>query len=155
LVSASRDSARVTHADPRCQWAAVAVNQGIAYLLNGGRIDQVIEAAAAGIEEKETLSALRKAQDLKREQVRSGGFVLDTMQAAYWSLLQTDSFEEAAVKAVNLGGDTDTTGAVTGALAGAAYGESAIPGRWLDCVQHRAELTALADRLREHAETPG
>jgi len=155
LVSASRDSARVTHADPRCQWAAVAVNQGIAYLLNGGKIDQVTEAAAAEIEEKETLSALRKAQDLKREQVRSGGFVLDTMQAAYWSLLQTDSFEEAVVKAVNLGGDTDTTGAVTGALAGAAYGESAIPGRWLDCVQHRAELTELADRLREHAETRG
>jgi ADP-ribosyl-[dinitrogen reductase] hydrolase len=152
LVSATRDSARVTHADPRCQWAAVAVNQGIAHLLNGGKIDQVIEAAAAGIEEKETLSALRKAQELKREQVRSGGFVLDTMQAAYWSLLQTESFEEAAVLAVNLGGDTDTTGAVTGALAGAAYGESAIPARWLDRVQHRAKLTELADRLLEHSE---
>jgi ADP-ribosyl-[dinitrogen reductase] hydrolase len=152
LVSATRDSARVTHADPRCQWAAVAVNQGIVHLLNGGKIDQVIEAAAAGIEEKETLSALRKAQELKREQVRSGGFVLDTMQAAYWALLQSDTFEEAAVLAVNLGGDTDTTGAVTGALAGAAYGESAIPARWLDRVQHRAKLTELADRLLEHSE---
>jgi ADP-ribosyl-[dinitrogen reductase] hydrolase len=152
LVSASRDSARVTHADPRCQWAAVSVNQGIAYLLNGGKIDQVIETASAGIEEKETLSALRKVRDLKREQVRSGGFVLDTMQAAYWSLLQTDSLEEAVVKAVNLGGDTDTTGAVTGALAGAAYGVSAIPERWLDRVQYRAELTDLADRLLEHSE---
>ena len=153
LVSASRDSARVTHADPRCQWAAVAVNQGIAYLLSGGTTDKLIEAAAAGIEEKETLSALRKVQNLKREQVRSGGFVLDTMQAAYWSLLQTDSFEEAAVMAVNLGGDTDTTGAVTGALAGAVYGESAIPARWLDRVHHRAELTGLADRLLEYSET--
>ena len=56
--------------------------------------------------------------------------------------------------AVNLGGDTDTTGAVTGALAGAAYGESAIPGRWLDRLQHRAQLTDLADRLLKHSETP-
>lgn len=155
LVSASRDTARVTHADPRCQWAAVAVNQGIAYLLDGGAIAGVIDAASAGIEEKETLAALRKAPELKREQVRSGGFVLDTMQASFWSLSTTESFEEAVVTAVNLGSDTDTTGAVTGALAGAAYGASAIPPRWRDRVQYHDELVALADRLLEHSRQQG
>ena len=151
LVSASRDTARVTHADPRCQWAAVAVNQGIAYLLDGGLISGVIEAAATGIDEKETLTALRKAPELKREQVRSGGFVLDTMQASFWSLCTTASFEEVVVTAGNLGSDTDTTGAVAGALAGAAYGANAIPPRWRDRVHHHDELVALADRLLEHS----
>jgi ADP-ribosyl-[dinitrogen reductase] hydrolase len=151
LVSASRDTARVTHADPRCQWAAVAVNQGIAYLLGGGEINRVVEAASARIEENETLAALRKASELKREQVRSGGFVLDTMQASFWSLCATTSFEDAVVTAVNLGGDTDTTGAVTGALAGSAYGASAIPPRWRDHVQYHDHLIALADRLLEHS----
>jgi ADP-ribosyl-[dinitrogen reductase] hydrolase len=101
------------------------------------------------IDEPETREALRKAPDLTREKVRSGGFVLDTVQAALWSLLRTESLEEAVITAVNLGADTDTTGAVTGALAGAAYGAPAIPARWSEQVQHHDELIAIADRLLE------
>jgi len=152
LIAASKSIALITHADPRCQAAAVAVNLMIRHLLEGGATGDLPGSVLQSIDEPETREALRRAPDLRREQVRSGGFVLDTMQAALWSLLQTDSLEEAVITAVNLGADTDTTGAVTGALAGAAYGASAIPSRWSDQVQHREELSGLAERLLELAE---
>lgn len=149
VIAASKSTALITHADPRCQAATVAVNLMIVHLLEGGAIRDLPGHVLDAITEPETREALRKAPDLTREKVRSGGFVLDTMQAALWSLLQTDSLEDAVITAVNLGADTDTTGAVTGALAGAAYGASAIPARWSDQVQHRDELIAIADRLLE------
>jgi ADP-ribosyl-[dinitrogen reductase] hydrolase len=149
LIGASRDTARITHADRRCQSAAVAVNGMIAHLLAGGAIADLPDIVLTDIVEAEVASALRKVSDLPKEKVRSGGFVIDTMQASLWSLKQTESFEEAVVLAVSLGADTDTTGAVTGAMAGAAYGASAIPSRWLDLVQHRDELVDVADHLLE------
>jgi ADP-ribosyl-[dinitrogen reductase] hydrolase len=149
LIAASKSTALITHADPRCQAAAVAVNLMIGHLLAGGAIRDLPGSVLDAIDEPETREALRKAPDLTREKVRSGGFVLDTMQAALWSLLRTESLEEAVITAVNLGADTDTTGAVTGALAGAAYGAPAIPARWSEQVQHHDELIAIADRLLE------
>jgi ADP-ribosylglycohydrolase len=63
--------------------------------------------------------------------IKSGGFVIDTLEAAFWCFLTTENYRDAVLKAVNLGGDTDTTAAVTGALAGLYYGADAIPSDWL------------------------
>lgn len=147
LVRASIDSARITHADPRCTWGAVAINQAIVHLLDGGPIRDVARAAAAGIEERRVRETLRRAPTLTADKVRGNGYVLSTISAAIWCLVTYPSFEEAVVAAVGLGEDTDTTAAVTGALAGAAYGASAIPGRWVERVQYRNELEMLAARL--------
>jgi ADP-ribosylglycohydrolase len=73
--------------------------------------------------------------------------VVDTVAAAFKSVLVKESFEEAVVTAVSLGDNADTTGAVTGAQAGAHYGTRAIPTRWHEQVEHRDELERLADRL--------
>ncbi|WP_336490776.1 ADP-ribosylglycohydrolase family protein [Methylobacterium nigriterrae] len=67
-----------------------------------------------------------------RDQIRSSGSVVHTLEAALWAVSQTENFEAALVLAVNLGEDADTVGAVTGQLAGALYGASAIPQRWLE-----------------------
>ena len=67
--------------------------------------------------------------------IRSGGYVLDTMHAALWCLLTTRGYAECVLRAVNLGGDTDTTAAVAGALAGARYGIDAIPADWMDALR--------------------
>ena len=82
-----------------------------------------------------------------RDEVRAGGYVLDTLSAAFWCLLRHDTFEETIVEAVSLGDDADTTGAVAGALAGACYGESLIPTRWLGLLQPRQEIAGLAAAL--------
>lgn len=89
------------------------------------------------------------------EVLNPGGFVVDTLRAALWCYLQTDSYEEAVVTAVNLGGDADTIGAVVGALAGARYGVEGIPQRWLGQLQHADRLRELARRLHQHAHAAG
>ena len=62
-------------------------------------------------------------------------------------MLHGADFEHAVTMAVNMGNDATAAGAVTGALAGALYGESAIPARWLDALIVRDRVTAVADRL--------
>lgn len=69
------------------------------------------------------------------DDVRSGGYVLDTYRASLWCLVNTSSYEECVLRAVNLGDDTDTTAAVAGGLAGIVYGMDAIPDEWLETLR--------------------
>ncbi len=71
---------------------------------------------------------------LPEGEIVSTGYVLYTLHASLWSLLTTDSFDECVLKAVNLGGDTDTTGCVAGGLAGVQYALSAIRMKWLQAL---------------------
>jgi len=75
------------------------------------------------------------------------GFPPACIPACLYLLLATDSFEEALIEVVNLGGDADSTGAILGALAGAHYGIDAIPARWLDGLQNREGIEARAVAL--------
>jgi ADP-ribosyl-[dinitrogen reductase] hydrolase len=78
-----------------------------------------------------------------REACDNSGWCVSTLESALWALNATDTFEEALVAAVNLGGDSDSIGAVCGQLAGAKYGYSAIPERWLAAIKDRAVINAL------------
>ena len=69
------------------------------------------------------------------QEIRSGGFVRDTLKAATWCFVNTTSYEDCVLVAVNLGDDTDTTAAVAGALAGTVYGIDAIPQEWTDALR--------------------
>jgi ADP-ribosyl-[dinitrogen reductase] hydrolase len=82
-----------------------------------------------------------------RSEVSASGFYKNTLEAAVWAVSNTTSFEDALIQAVNLGDDADTVGAVTGQLAGAVYGESSVPERWLDRLEWRNELKELAHLL--------
>jgi len=70
-----------------------------------------------------------------------------TLQTALHDALTAETAEDAVVTAVNRGGDTDTVGAVTGALAGARFGVDALPERWVDTVEYRNDLELLARAL--------
>ena len=72
---------------------------------------------------------------------------IDTLEAAFWCFLTTDNYKDAVLKAVNLGDDTDTTGAVTGALAGLAYGLEGIPQEWLDQLAAVDEVRRIAVKM--------
>ena len=85
-------------------------------------------------------------------QIRGTGYVVDSLEAALWALYNSSSFEEGVLKAVNLGDDSDTTGAVFGQLAGAIYCESAIPDSWKSRLAHRTVIETCADRLLESAK---
>ncbi len=79
--------------------------------------------------------------------INTSGYVAHTLEAALNCAYQTESFEQALLMAVNLGGDTDTIGAVTGGIAGASYGLENIPLRWLDKLIIKNEILFLADQL--------
>lgn len=147
LVRASLESARVTHAESRAAWGTVAVNQALVSLLNGGDIANAPEAAVAGIPDQRVIEAVLGAAAMSRDEVSAGGYVLATVGASFWALANFSSVEEIIVAAVSLGDDADSTGAVAGALAGAAYGGQALPERWREHVQFRDELIGQADRL--------
>ncbi|WP_065501306.1 ADP-ribosylglycohydrolase family protein [Burkholderia stabilis] len=66
-----------------------------------------------------------------RDEISSTGYVIDTLEAALWAFYNNDRFESGMLAAVNLAGDSDTIGAVFGQIAGAYYGETGIPVRWI------------------------
>ncbi len=86
-----------------------------------------------------------------REEIRSGGYVVDTLEAALWSVARTADFRSAVLLAANLGGDADTVAAVTGQLAGAFYGMSGIPEEWLGKLAWKDRLLAAGEALRAAA----
>ncbi|MDO7851898.1 ADP-ribosylglycohydrolase family protein [Hymenobacter convexus] len=87
--------------------------------------------------------------DRPESAISSSGYVVDTLEAALWCLLRHDTYAATVLAAVNLGDDTDTTGAVAGGLAGLAYGEAAIPAEWLAVLARRADVEDLAARLAQ------
>ncbi len=84
-----------------------------------------------------------------REKIRSGGYVVDTLEAAVWSLITEETFPDTLLKAVNLGDDTDTVGAVAGGLAGLFYGYGAMPAQWLSVILRRAWMEGLCRDVAE------
>lgn len=153
LREMSLETARMTHPDPMATWGTVALNQAIAYLLNGGDLEGAARAAVNGIENEAVVDAIESAANRNYQDVKSGGFVLETLGAAFWVIRHRDSAEEAIIAAVSMGEDTDTTGAVTGALVGAHYGRTALPDRWLEVLEPRDELVMLATQLRSWSES--
>jgi ADP-ribosyl-[dinitrogen reductase] hydrolase len=152
LVEASEASSQITHADPRCTVGCAVLNLTLAGLLTDDGDDgrQVLARALDRTSPPTALDeALRPvvAGDLDPDGLRSTGYVVDTLQTALWYGLHADSPEEALVEVVNMGGDADTVGAVTGAVAGARFGADALPERWLDELDGRDELRDLAARL--------
>ncbi len=85
--------------------------------------------------------------DLPLSEIRSGGYVIETIEASVWCLLTTDNYKDAVLKAVNLGHDTDTTAAVTGGLAGLLYGYERIPKEWLEKLARVGDIKSLAERF--------
>jgi len=84
---------------------------------------------------------------LPESEIESGGYVIHTLEAALWCLLKGGSFEDTVLRATNLGGDTDTTGCVTGGLAGVWLGEAAIPKAWIASLSDLSGVHGLLHRL--------
>ena len=82
---------------------------------------------------------------LKENEIKSSGYVLDTLEAAIWCLLTTNNYKEAVLKAVNLGEDTDTVAAITGGIAGILYGYESLPNKWINDIQKKEYILELTN----------
>ena len=90
----------------------------------------------------------------QREQIASSGYVVHSLEAALWCVGTSSSFDEAVLKAANLGGDADSTAASAGQLAGAIYGMNGIPQDYLQLLAWRTRLEDAALRLFKQACAP-
>ena len=149
LVQVSRQSSAITHYDPRCTYGCAILNCTIAGYLRGD--DAPLEVAVNVVEDDapdDLVETLRLWPDpVDASQFPNSGYVVHTLQTALHDALTADSAEDAIVTAVNRGGDTDTIGAVTGALVGARFGSESLPDRWLTTIDYREDLEPLAHAL--------
>lgn len=86
-------------------------------------------------------------ETLSRDLVSSSGYVVHTLEASIWCVHHSQSFEQAVLMAANLGNDSDTVAAVTGQIAGAKWGASAIPKKWVDRLSHCDIIVDMAQKL--------
>ncbi|MDZ7968031.1 MAG: ADP-ribosylglycohydrolase family protein [Nostoc sp. DedSLP03] len=159
LLARVHDVSAITHAHARSQMAcgiyisiAVALLEGAdphrAYL-QGLQDIQTIYSVREFLLEKPHFGRVFSGEIAKIpvEEINSGGYVIDTLESSLWCLLNSSSYSEAVLKAVNLGGDTDTTAAVTGGLAGIYYGVENIPKQWINQIARRQDIIYLAERF--------
>lgn len=86
---------------------------------------------------------------LQEEEISSSGYVLHSLEASLWCFLNSESYSEAVLKAVNLGEDTDTTGAITGGIAGIYYGFENIPEEWITELVRKEDIENLCNKLEQ------
>jgi len=86
-----------------------------------------------------------------REQIRSSGYVVDTLEAALWAVWHTDNFRDAILLAANLADDADSVAATAGQIAGALYGVSGMPPEWVAKVAWSQRIVDLAQKLFERS----
>lgn len=117
------------------------------------RVRQVVDRFASVLDEH--MSGTRTAARSEyrtREEVNNSGWAVSTLEAALWAFNTTESFEDALVAAVNLGGDSDTIGAVCGQIAGAYYGFGSIPDRWVKAVKTWQKVDERIERFLDALE---
>jgi ADP-ribosylglycohydrolase len=157
VVKRSQEVSALTHAHPRSKICCAYYSLLVRELLHGEGLVQAMKSASSNLtpylpeEEEETMERLLSEEILQdpEEKIRGSGYVLHCLEASVWCCHQEHTYEESVLRAVNLGEDTDTTGAVTGALAGLIHGVEAIPPEWLEALVQRDHVQELCERLVE------
>lgn len=124
----------ITHAHPLSVEACTVYVHAAQLILDGFSLTEALETASLS---SEIFSYLADISSRKRNEIRSTGYVKDSLEASFWCLLTTDNFREALIRAVNLGDDTDTIGAITGGMAGLAYGMESVPDSWMNALRKK------------------
>lgn len=148
------DVSALTHAHPISLDACIIYTEIARNLLRGIPASEAVCCAAihTGLPE---YGRLRWLDILTRDEIKSSGYVVDTLEAALWCLLNTDSYRDCVLTAVNLGGDTDTVAAVAGGLAGILYGIGGlqgIPEEWIKQIANHDEIKQLCEAFARRIE---
>lgn len=148
-IALSMASSRTTHASPDCLDAAALMGAVLWRLLKGMPLPGGLAGIPAVPTRGQAISRIQRGEfrRLSRDAISSSGYVIDTLEAALWCCHHAASPEEALVLAANLADDADTVGAVTGQLAGAAWGARRLPTRWRCELAWEERITDFADRL--------
>jgi len=148
-VHYSAESSRTTHGAPECLDACRLLAGIVCRALSGASKEDVLCGESASFQGEPKILAISRGEYRNKSigEIRGSGYVVQSLEAALWCFYHTTSFESAILKAANLGDDADTTAAVCGQVAGAYYGESGIPKKWLGKLTMRDEIARLAEQL--------
>ena len=158
-IEVAMNCSRLTHGHIRCQLACALFVEVAVGLVRGDSIATSLAVAQAtlqplvesqGESERQHFAKLLSPAiaQLNRSQVSGSGYVLDCLESSLWCSLNASSYSDGVLDAVNLGGDTDTTGAVTGALLGLIYGFDGIPSDWRDALSRKDDVMELSRRFK-------
>lgn len=139
---------RLTHAHERSLRACELYIQLAHHLLQGGSTLSYLKRLE---DEPYPYKRLAHLRDLQRHEIKSTGYVVDTLEAALWSILQTSNYRDCVLLAVNLGEDTDTIAAIAGGLAGIIYGrggELGIPEEWVQTLAKKDWILQLCKQFK-------
>jgi ADP-ribosyl-[dinitrogen reductase] hydrolase len=147
---AARQS-RTTHAAPEAVDACVAYAEVLADAIAGAGKSEVLRDHNEGYVGKIAPIMAGSWRGKARTEIRASGYVAHSLEASLWSVARTGTYRGAVLLAANLGEDADTTGAITGQLAGALYDAAGIPTDWLEKLVWRDRLTKAANALLERS----
>lgn len=153
---------KITHGHPRSQLACSLYSLFVKELLKGSSPQKAYDTMRLKSQTvffvdakigkqlshfKRTISG--ELPNFPESEIKSGGYVVESLEAALWCFLTTSSFEHAVLKAVNLGWDTDTVGAITGSIAGVYYGFSKIPDHWVKKLMDYEKILSITNQFAE------
>lgn len=150
----------LTHGHKRTKLACILYTEIAIYLIKGCGKEDAYKKAIDFIQEncsedyKDELINYRRilSGDILHvdvNDIKSSGYVVDTLEAVIWSFITTENYTEAILKAINFGGDTDTIAAITGGLAGIFYGFSGVPNNWIQYLARKTEVYEMLIKFEE------
>ena len=148
-IEHAAESSRTTHGANECVDACRLFAGVLFRALDGCDTEEVLMADSGTFTGAERICAIARGEYRDKEvaMIQGTGYVVDSLEAALWCFMKTDTFEAAILQAANLGDDADTTAAVCGQVAGAYYGIAGIPGSWLKKLVSRELILELAEHL--------
>ncbi|ABW26942.1 ADP-ribosylglycohydrolase family protein [Acaryochloris marina] len=145
----SGESSRTTHGATECVEASRLFGEMLFHALSGANKTEILEKNQLDRLTSPSIRAIAKGEFKHKTvtEIRGSGYVVKSLEAALWCFWTSETFEQAVLKATNLGDDADTTAAICGQLAGAFYGVQGIPRYWLERLTMKEEIVTLADQL--------
>lgn len=149
------ESSRTTHGAQECLDASRLLARIIVRALLGRPKEEVALADSKSFMGSPKVVAIARGDYLRKAEteMRGSGYVVESLEAAMWCFMHSNTFKDAVLRAANLGDDADTTAAVCGQVAGAYYGETGIPSAWLEKLTLYQEIRDLANRLADTTRT--
>ncbi|MFL6277936.1 MAG: ADP-ribosylglycohydrolase family protein, partial [Blastocatellia bacterium] len=162
-IDAAMRCSRLTHGHPRCQIACALFVEIAAALVRSVEIRGAVTQSQQAVSEIVKSRFPRESSNVQRlfdngigtldaTDISGSGYVIDCLEASIWCALSSRSYQDGVLKAVNLGDDTDTTGAVAGALLGLRFGRESIPQVWQHQLARRHDVLALCERFQAACE---
>jgi ADP-ribosyl-[dinitrogen reductase] hydrolase len=149
ILHFSGESSRTTHGAAECIDASRLLGDILFRSLSGAEKTEILFGSEPEIVSSSSIRAIASGEYRSKtiDDIRGTGYVVESLEAALWCFWTTETYEQAVLAATNLGDDADTTAAICGQVAGAYYGESAIPSHWLRQLAMQDEIAELADQL--------